>query len=266
MSVIFLLTLTSYFFFNNFYYVSYLRLFKKDGFIKIVTDKLNNNSQTIHYKKGKIDYMANYKNNLKEGWSSTYYGNGLINLKRYYINNIADGPEYRYFSNGKLDYKANNFQNHFYGSFYLYSENVFLKAYATFDIKGNTFCRWDYDKNGNLVNMDGLIVSYNFFSKNIKNDSILVFNGDYMKETDNVQSNFNDLYITVAIPPKTNLISKIQINGVEYKDLPIKNNTIVLKNLFIIKGKYDLLVQVRLNNQDGKNLNGMNIERTIYKE
>lgn len=242
----------------------YLKVFKKDGGIAHRNARGLLDGEVILYKNGHIEGKANVINGLKNGWRVYYYENQIIKNKTFFKNDTAQGIEYQYYKNGKLNYKANLLNAKRYGSLYWYLANGKLDSYAVFDIKGESFCLFEYDQYEKLIKMTGAVISYDIYSLNEKNDSTIVLENDYHR--DNKYANIKDLYITVATPPALYMKVDVYINNIHYSDLLIQNNTIKIPNVFTDKGAYYIFIQAILTDNSGKKINGIKMKTKISKE
>jgi hypothetical protein len=237
----------------------YLFFFKKSGII------VHNNGE----KKFEVDSVINgylrtkatFSNGLQEGWFFKYYKSGMVKNKSFFKRNQANGPEYEYYENGKLKYVANNIDNKWIGDVHWYTENSKLDSYATFNIKGKSFCLFQYDKSGKITDMKGLVVSPDIYSINSR-DSVIVL--DFNR--DRGYNEIKDLYIVVATPPHLHLQVIVNINNTQFKDLPINSNIITVPNAFINKGNYKIFIESHLYDKNNNIVNGINIETKITKE
>lgn len=236
----------------------YLFLFKKTGVIK------HNNKGKLEVDSiidGHVQTKVSYSNDLRQSWVFNYYKSGKLKNKYLFKRNEANGPEFGYYENGALEYVANNIDNKWVGDAHWYTENGNLDSYAAFNIKGKSFCLFQYDKFGKIINMKGVVVSPDLYSINPK-DSIILLDLYKNKNYDDI----SDLFLVVATPPNLHLKVVVNINNTQYKDLPIRNNIITVHNAFLNKGTYKIFIESHLYDKNNTIVNGVNIKTKIIKE
>jgi hypothetical protein len=216
--------------------VIYIKLFKKTLSIvhKNAQGKLD--GEAIFYKNGNKATEANFVSGLKNGWALTYYKSGHIQNKIFYKDDKEDGKEYEYYENGNLHYEGIWIKGKRFGSLFYYDETGGISIYHAYDILGHKFNAIWFDQSGNVTNDQGHFVSGRIYSFNSENNSLTLLN--YKKS----YTNINDLYITVATPPKLYLSIFITVNGIELKGLSIINNTVKISNIFNKNGTFNIVI------------------------
>ena len=132
-----------------------------------------------------------------------------------------------------------------YGSEWHWLENGTIAIYAAFDIK-NLFYHSKYDSIGKQKTVLGNIVSPFIYSQIGSTDSAIVIR-DNMSYHD-----INDLYLNVATPPNLRPLVEIIINNTPLKSFEITNNTIKIKNCFSHIGAYDIRLNGKLQDKQGR--------------
>ena len=241
-------------------YKSYLQTFKRDGVVEHRNTKGQLDGEIISFKHGLVEKTTHFSNGLKEGNMIEFYETGKIKHETFFKNDIADGDEYFYYPNGKLNYHGKLFYGKRYGDLNWYNPLGKLDSYASFDIKGNSFCLFEYDESEKIKKMGGLVVSPLLFSINNQNHTIVFL------EFKVPFHHIKDLYFTEGMPPGLHQNISVIINDKVYDNLQAKNNTILIKDAFPSNGLYQILIKSRLTDSMHHNINGINIQNTLIKQ
>ncbi|MBB5646541.1 toxin-antitoxin system YwqK family antitoxin [Pedobacter cryoconitis] len=243
-----------------------VELFKQDAtFINHNSEGKANGKVTI-YKAGKVYVIGHVLNGIKQGWEIMYYENGKIKSKTFFVDGQPSGKGYLYNNNGKLAYSGYYMDGKPYGGWYNYYDNGHKKKYLLYDINKKISFSIDYDIEGNLKlkEMNGLVVSPDFYSINSKNKAVTPLG--YQLSASRVFTDVNDLYITVANPEKARLSITVKINQSQYKFLKVVNSTVKISNAFPEKGKYRILIESNLYDINNKIINGVNLIDSVIKQ
>jgi hypothetical protein len=244
-------------------YKEYLILFKKSGVVPHFNLKGQLDGENYLVTNGHVETQADFLDGEKDGWTVQYYKTGKIAKKTFFKLGKANGLDYVYYESGKLKYSANYINNKQFGNLFWYFENGKLDSYAVYDIKGESFCLFKYDQSGKIIDMQGLVVSHDFFSIDSSGPvKILDFNLNRKEGYHDIK----DLYIVVAEPPDLHLHVKVKINEKYLSIPPIIDNYIRVPNLFNNPCIYKIYVESHLLNDSGKVINGINIQSTIKKD
>ncbi|WP_052266493.1 toxin-antitoxin system YwqK family antitoxin [Pedobacter kyungheensis] len=201
--------------------------------------KLNSNGnfegRSRIYRKGIKIFDGYFINGKMDGWSFKYYDNGELERKTSYKDGVINGHEYEYYSNGKLKAEKFSFKGRLYAEQIYYSEKGQPTGYWVRDHRDmpNDFLYINYNNSGTIKQVIGTLLSEEFAVR--KNDGFEIL------RQGNSYKNIDDLYITVANPPKLKSTFKILVNSKEYIFSDIKTNTLQLAGAFTKAGKYAIV-------------------------
>ncbi|MCD0489523.1 hypothetical protein LPB86_14875 [Pedobacter sp. MC2016-14] len=240
-AVLFALLVTVFFCVNEeFYY----KILNRSGESYRLNSKGNFEGRSRVYRKGIKIFDGYFKDGKLEGWSFEYYDNGELKLKSFYKNDFIHGYEYEYYSDGKLKSKKYMIKGKWYADQLYYSEKGELTVYSVSDYRNmpNDFFYIIYSSSGSIKQVLGTLLSENIAI--CRNNSFKIL------EQGNSYKNIDDLYITVANPPKLKSTFKILVNKKEYSFTDIKTNTLKLKGAFKKVGKYTVIGMGTLKDND----------------
>lgn len=241
----------------------YLIFFKKSGTITHHNNNGKLNGKSIVIANGILASEANFIGGKKEGWAIDFYKSGALMHKEFFRNNKLNGPMYAYYQSGKLKWACNAKDGKRFGSLYWYFENGRLDSYATYDIKGESFSLFQYDELGKIIKMEGYVVSPDIYSRNTS-DSVIML--DFNLDKKEGYHDIRNLYINVATPPDLHMQVIVNVNDHHFKDLPIKDNLVMVPDVFTKKGEYKILIESHLFDKNNKIVNGINVSRVIKIE
>lgn len=244
-------------------YRSYLVTFKKSGLVVHFNLKGQLDGENDVVTNGIVETEANFLDGKKDGWTINYYKTGKLKDKTFFRYGKANGPSYQYYESGKLKYKCNYRNDKRFGDLNWYLENGKLDSYAVYNIKGESFCSFEYDNSGKIKDMRGLVVSPDIFSFDT-NYSVKLLN--FNLEAKEGYHGIRDLYFVVATPPDLNMNISVKINDKLVNSSPIIDNCVKVPNAFTKPGVYKIFIESHLLDTLGKIVNGINIESIIKKE
>jgi hypothetical protein len=219
--------------------ITYIKTFKKTTSL-LPSDKDGKvNGEALSFKDGQLVYKGTLKNGKRDGWLLSFYDNGEIKTKTFYKSDKEDGDEIEYYPNGVIKFQATLKSGIQYGNYYYYSEKGVLKAYHALDILGKKFNLIWLDSSGKVIKHQGYVTSNRVFSE-VNGQSII------LSESNTLQNDIKDLYITVAQPTFLGLSLAISVNGKDIKNYEVKNSTIHIPDLFKKSGTYRINVSGRL--------------------
>lgn len=236
----------------------YYRILHKTGESYQLNSKGNFEGRCRIYKNGIKIFDGFFKNGKMEGWSFRYYDNGETKLKTFYKNDVVDGYEYEYYSTGKLKSKKFKINGTSYAEEVYYSENGLLSAYLVMDHRNipNDFMYIKYDYSGRIKQMVGTLLSEKLATRQK--------NGFEIIEQGNSYKNIDDIYITVANPPKLKSTFKILVNDKEFNFFDVKTNTLKLTGALKKTGRY-VVIGVGTLKDNGKLIKSDTISVTFLK-
>ena len=236
----------------------YYRILSKSGESYRLNSKGNFEGRSRIYKKGIKIFDGYFKNGKMEGWSFKYYDNGEIKLKTFYKSDVIDGYKYEYYSNGKLKAKTFMINGNSYAEQAYYSEKGQLSEYWVRDHRNmpNDFLYIKYNSSGNIKQMVGTLLSENL--------AIRQKNGFEIIEQGNSYKKIEDVYITVANPPKLKSSFKIFVNDKEFDFFNVKTNTLKLTGALKKSGRY-VVIGVGTLKDSGKLIKRDTISVTFVK-
>ena len=120
----------------------------------------------------------------------------------------------------------------------------------------NDFFYINYDRSGIIKQAVGTLISENLAARQKNSFEIL--------EQGNSYKNIDDLYITVANPPKLKSTFKILVNDKEYNFFDIKTNTLKLAGALAKTGRYVVVAMGTLKD-NGKLIKSDTISVTFIK-
>lgn len=246
-------------FFKNFLKKEYLILLKRDGIIFNLNDQNQLMGEVQVIKKGKVSSVENYINGKKEGWRYTYYSDGSIMEKCYYHLNQADGQEIQYFDNGKVRYQMMFEKGKRIGDWYEYSQEGRLLSYIAYDINGNPFCIFKYDRLGNVTKISPPVSLASYSIDTTTNKKVILTFEEKHK-------NIRDLYTNIAVPPEMKLDLEIIKDGKICKDFKIFNNVLEIENAFPKKGLNKIYVKIDLTYRNRKLIENLKGDLSIIRE
>lgn len=242
---------------------TYLIIFGKSGFVTNYNSKQQLQGEILKYQDGILLEKLNYINGVVNGWVTIYYKSGKINYSIHYLKNKQTGKQYQYYENGQLKSSSNFKNGKLIGSSMWYTEDGILDLYMAYDVYGNCFSTFNFNKSGNIIKSNGPAVCGDTYSINKEDNSLILFNFDSYKK--NRLSKIQDLYINVSTPPTTKLDVIVKINNTIYKDLKIKDNLVVVSNAFPTLGNYEVFIETHLFDNSDKIINGGNVKYNIGK-
>jgi len=217
------------------------------------------NGEVLEYRDGKIIMREKFVDGLREGWRILYYLNGQVKKKTFCKHDKADGKEYSYYINGTLMYSGVYRNGIPYGSLFWYDDLGKILSYTLYDINGRKTFKVDYNNRGAISHMHGFIVSADFYSKDIRTDSVVIL--DKTRRT-----NVRDLYIVMATPPNASVVLNLKVNNLEYKNIRSENCTLVIKNALLLKNRNKISLESHLLDLSNKEINGININSEVLIE
>ena len=222
----------------------YYNVLNKSGESYRLNSNGNFEGRSRIYRKGIKIFDGYFKDGKMAGWFFKYYDNGEPKLKTFYKNDIVDGYEYEYYPNGKLKAKKFSINGKWYAEQIYYSEKGQLTEYWVRDHRNmpNDFFYINYDRSGIIKQVVGTLLSENLATRHKNGFEILEQGSSY--------KNVDDLYITVANPPKLKSTFKILVNDKEYNFFNIKTNTLKLKGALKKIGRYVVVAMGTLKDND----------------
>ena len=234
--------------------ISYYKLSKKNG---VVTKIVKGKRIDYEYRAGCLYGEQTIINGEVQEWAYRYYRNGAVERKVYVNNTTNYYKEFAYSSSGDIQYIGGYFHLKKYGSWNFIKAGK-LDRYEAFDVDAEPYFTATYDTKGNPINQKGLVISEKFFSID-KEKNIFKLE----QATIDHSIGIKDLHITVAIPRNTKLYISATINGVNYKFDKIINNTVIIKDIFLKRGIYEIFIESHLFDRNNIIVNGINMKRKI---
>jgi len=247
---------------RDYLYKGYVQLFHKTTIIAHYNSQRQLDGEYIAYINGRVYCKAYFKDGLREGWCVRYDDTTWKKKNEiFYKQGKPDGIENAYYKSGNLDYTTQWKNGKNYQSEYHYLDNGTLANYNAFDQSKNTdncYCYVMYDKAGKFHQILGDVFSSFIYS--MCNDSIVELTNSSKYRC------VNDLYISVATPPK--LIEEISVfvNNKSYDSFKIKGNAIFIPDVFTHAGAYQISIIANLRIQNRKIIKADTLKTTIIKE
>ena len=239
---------------------AYLILFHKSAIMAHYNSNRQLDGEYITYINGNVYIKSYFKNGLREGWC-IWYDDTTWKKKDevFYKNGKADGIENVYYKNGNLNYSTHWRNERYCESEYHYLDNGTLNnAFDESKNVNNGYCYIAYDSAGNFHQILGDVFSSFIYSK--FRDSIVAL-------TDNIKySGIKDLYINVATPPQLTNVIDVFINNVRVNKAAIKENLMLIPNVFNNAGTYNIVIYGKLLIKNGKAIKTDTLKTTIIKE
>jgi hypothetical protein len=243
--------------------IAYIKIFKVNT-VLYVGNFNDSRYDIIEYRSGKIHLLTHAINGIAEGWSTEYYDNGNIKSKLFFKHGKPEGERTDFFEDGKLEFERYYKNGKFYGSVYSFGEDGRIKKYSTIDITGMKFCEWVYNTDKKNYDMNGFVVSTNYYSINLKSGDTIIIS--HSRNPSRIYSRIRDYYISVATPPYgLKMIVNVTINSKHFDNLPVKENTVKVSNAFPMDGKYEVFIESHLLDTANYPVNGINIKTEIIK-
>lgn len=248
--------------YKNEIHKTYIQLFHKSAIIAHYNRKGELDGEYIAYINGRVYGKSYFKDGLREGWC-IWYDDETWKKKNevFYKRGKADGIENVYYKNGNLNYTTHWKNGRYCKSEYHYLDNGTLNTYNAFDESKNVdndYCYIAYDGEGNFHQILGDVFSPFIYS--MCKDSIVALN-------DKTKFKYaNDLYVSVATPPQLIPIVDIFINKANFNRIIIKENAMIVPNIFKNVGSYQITIYGKLLDKNGRIIKADTLKSTVIRE